>query len=107
MKTFGQSSLAVVSSTFRETLGSSNPRIQPGCYWRMGGAYACPFNWLFTVVSELDPSELEVGLLLASELIADLLDGLIATAALDVKEKEEAEDQEWRSRSVPWLQDSL
>jgi hypothetical protein len=42
----------------------------------------------------LDPSELEVDLLLASELIADPLDGLIATAALDVKEKEEAEDQE-------------
>jgi hypothetical protein len=56
----------------------------------------------------LDPSELEVDLLLASELKVDLLDGLIGTAVGDVKrKKKEAEDQERRSRSVPSLQDSI
>jgi hypothetical protein len=56
----------------------------------------------------LDPSELEVDLLLASELKVDLLDGLIATAVRDIKKKKkEAEDQERRSRSVPLLQDGL
>jgi hypothetical protein len=29
---FGKLSDAVVSSTFNETLGSRNPRIQPGCH---------------------------------------------------------------------------